>query len=142
MSSQALLAADKVTEFLNSQSFSLPFTAERKFLPYYDLATESDLKVVVVPSSAAYEEATRGQTGVDFSVDIGIQKRLYTPTLEEDAGALMDLVQEVLDALRATRVFGEFTMVALENDPVFAPDHIDEHRLFTSLIRVFVRRYL
>jgi len=50
----------------------------------------------------------------------------------------MTLVEEVVDCLRSIRPVGA-AFVAIENEPVFDPDHLDTQRVFTSLLTVTYR---
>lgn len=130
--------ADALVTHLNAGEFSPEFTAERKYQPVYDLPELADLKVSVVPKTVTIETATRQDSYYDCTVDIGIQKKV-SDTAETDA--LMDLVEQLTDHLRFQRLseLPQAAWLRIENDPVFAPEHLDQQRVFTTVLTITYR---
>ena len=126
--------ASAVAARLNAAAFTQPLTAEVVFRPIFDLKNLRDLKVSVVPLAVSLAVAGRGALRRQVQVDIGIQRRLAD---ESEIGALLDLVEEV------TQCFGiggrlpdcaEAVCTGIENEPVYAPEHIEQYRQFTSVV--------
>ena len=131
--------ADAVVTALNAGSFSQPFTAERAYLPCYELDDIKQLRVTVVPKAIEIQVKDRGTTQDDVAVDIAVQQKLSAADNSEIDG-LLTLVQEIADHLR----FGQFAAigavwVGTRNEPVFAQEHIDQFRVFTSLLTLTYR---
>jgi len=128
--------ADAVAAELNSGSFSQSFTAARLVLPRFELKDLAELKVSVVPKSLDMTGATRAASQYAVSVDVGIQKRVHD--METETAQLGDLVDEIADFLRK-RPLSETPFAAwatTQNDPVYDPQHLDQHRVFTSVLSV------
>ena len=134
----AIDIADAVVTALNGQGFSQPFTAARAYRPAFDLREMKDLHVTVVPKGVELTTAGRGLAQSDVQIDIGVQQKLATG---DDAGidALMGLVQEIAEFVRATRQFGEAVWVKTENTPIYSPEHLGELRQFTSVLTATLR---
>jgi len=130
--------ADAVVTALNGQSFSQPFTAARAYLPAFDLREMKDLHVTVVPKGVELTTAGRGLAQSDVQIDIGVQQKLATSD-EAEIDALMGLVQEIAEFVRATRQFGEAVWVKTENTPIYSPEHLGELRQFTSVLTLTLR---
>lgn len=136
--STVLDVADAVVASLNGASFSQALTAERAYQPTFDLQEMQSLHVSVVPRSVAIDAASRSGVFLDCTIDVGVQKKINAGTEELDG--LMRLVQEIVDHLRfrsLDSVAGKWLRIA--NDPVFAPEHLDQMRQFTSVISVTYR---
>lgn len=138
--STVINVADAVVASLNGASFSLPVTAERKYVPAVDLADLADLHVTVVPRAVAITTATRDSSYFDCAVDVGVQKKV-NPDEPDELDELMTLVEEIADHLRMKRLdeAPQAAWVSIENEPVFASEHLDQQRVFTSVLTVTYR---
>jgi len=138
--STLIVLADAIVASLNGATFSMTFQAERGYRPVVELPALQAVKVTVIPKSLAISAATRADGFYDCAIDIGVQRKVDVDdpaSLDE----LMKLVEEIGDHLRYHRLEG-FTVaawLALENEPVFAPEHLDQHRQFTSVLTVTYR---
>jgi len=132
--------ADAVVASLNGASFSQPVSAERKYVPAVDLAELVDLHVTVVPRAVSITTATRDSSYFDCTVDVGIQKKVNPDDVAE-LDALVNLTQEIVDHLRMRRLetLPYAASMSIANDPVFAPEHLDQERAFTSVVSVTYR---
>ncbi len=95
--------AKAIVTDLNSapaETFSENFTAVFKLIPKYEVSELSELKVTVVPRSYEMTNLSRAATEYDFSIDIGIQKKLTTADVETECTELYPLVDEIIDFLR------------------------------------------
>ena len=136
--------ADAVVTELNAaveaKKFSQPFQAARHYKPVFDLAEMKDLHVTVVPRGVEMSTAGRGLSQRDVQIDIGVQKKLATGELAE-IDPLMGLVEEIGEYFREHRLSAmpNALWVRTENSPIFAPEHLDQLRQFTSVVTLTFR---
>jgi hypothetical protein len=138
--------ADAVVTELNSPGapgFSQTFQAQRYYRPVFDLAEMKDLHVTVMPKGVEMSMAGRSLVQSDVQIDIGVQKKLSADSTGDIAeiDALMGLVQEIIDFLRCRRLSAlpAAAWVRTENSPIFAPEHLEQLRQFTSVITLTYR---
>jgi hypothetical protein len=132
--------ADAVTAELADSTFSQALTPQRKLLPEFDLADLKDLRVTVVPKTLEVGGATRATQQYEVAVDIGIQKKLGAD-LETEVAALLGLVDEIAAYLtrRPLAAMPAAAWVGLANDPIYAPEHLANQRVFTSVLTLMYR---
>lgn len=137
--------ADALTAELNgpdSPKFGSPpvgLSAQRSYKPGYELAELKDLRVTVVPKGVEMQGITRSIVQHEVQIDIGVQKKLDTAEAAE-IDALMNLVEKIADFLRLCRLpLADLAWVRTENAPIFAPDHLDQMRAFTSVLTATYR---
>ncbi len=132
--------ADAVASALNAHGFGQAFTAERHYVPRFELKEMADLKVTVVPRSLVSETASRTMVKDDIEIDVAVQKKLGSDVVAE-GDALMQLVEEIITYLRQTPLAGlaNVVLVRVANDPIYAPEHWDELRQFTSVLTLTYR---
>lgn len=132
--------ADAVVAELNAGSFSLSFTAERLYLPAFELADMQSLHVTVVPKSVATDAAARTQNQQDYAIDVAVQQKL-TSTANAPIDALVTLVEELADHFRFRRLqnYPDAIWLKTEQQPVYAPEHLEQLRQFTSLLTLTFR---
>ena len=131
--------ADAITAELNGNSFSKPFTAQRLYLPIYDLKTMSGLKVSVVPKGLSTSSLDRSRDNFDYQIDVGIQKKTKNEMATIDA--MMLLVEEISDYLRANPLasYPNARFISVENNQIYAPDHLETMMQFTSVLTLTYR---
>jgi hypothetical protein len=124
---------------LNATTFSQPVAAERHYLPQFELADMTTLRVSVVPRSVASKGLERNRDSFDYRIDVAVQQKL-DPT-PENLDALMVLVEEIADHFRSEPLAGypQARCTEVENVPVYAPEHLDEFRQFTSVLTLTFR---
>ncbi len=134
-----LQVAEAVTYEINLGSYSQSLTAVRFYQPRFNLAEMDVLHVSVVPRSITEKQLSRALVSYDCGIDVGIQQR--TPMDQPTLDALTKLVAEIADRLRNNPLTAmpDARLMALNNEPVFAPDHLDELRQFTSVLTVTYR---
>ena len=132
--------AEAVFAELNAATFSQPFTAVRSYLPRSDLADLKTLKVTVVPSGLTVVTASRGQTQQDVAIDVAVQQKLSGEN-NEDLDPLLALAEEMAAHFRGKRLitFADAMWVKTEFKTIYAPDHIDQLRTFTSVVTLTFR---
>ena len=130
--------AGAVVTALNGHTFSQPFTAARAYLPVFDLKDMKDLHMTVVPRGVEMTTAGRGLAASDIQIDVAVQKKLGSADNAE-IDALMGLVQEIAEFVRATGRFGDGSWVRTENVPIYSPEHLGELRQFTSVLTLTLK---
>lgn len=135
--------ADAVTAELNEApagTFDLAITAVRRVLPEFELADLAELKVSVVPKSVVITGSTRAASQFEIAVDIGVQKKLGKD-LDAEVAALSTLMDQIADYLRRRSLTAASfaAWVSIANEPVYAPEHLAEQRVFTSVLTVTYR---
>ena len=135
--------ADAVTAELNAAppgTFDPAITTVRRVLPEFELADLAELKVSVVPKSVVVTGSTRAANQYEIAVDIGVQKKLGKE-LDGEVAALSTLVDQIADYLRRRPLTAApfAAWVGIVNEPVYAPEHLAEQRVFTSVLTVTYR---
>jgi len=132
--------ADAVVEELNGHTFSQPLTAQRLYRPQFDLSEMKTLHVTVVPKALAINSLSRGSDSHEYQIDVAVQKKFETETAEE-LDPLVGLVEEIADHFRTPRLASlpSAVCVKVENKPVYAQEHFDEMRQFTSILTLTFR---
>jgi hypothetical protein len=135
MPSELIKVADAVVAALNAASLPMPFTAVRHYLPLFDLEEMAELHVTVVPRGIEVAQAARGKGSFDCKVDVAVQRRFSRGDLAE-IDPLMELVGEIAESFRGKRLPGmpEAAWTKTEHVPVYAPEHMQELRQFTSVM--------
>lgn len=133
------IAAAVVSE-INAAELSQPVTAERTFLPVFDLEDMQDLHVTIVPRGVTTLPGGRGHNQHDYAIDIAVQKKLDAVSNAE-VDTLLGLVQELADLFRFKRLTDapNAAWLKTENVPVYSPEHLEQLRQFTSVITITFR---
>jgi len=132
--------ADAVVAELNASGLLPGVTAQRAYRPAFDLEDMKDLHVTVVPRGVEMTGASRSMVQSDVQIDIGVQKK-PTELNQAELDGLMALVEQLADHLRGRRLAGapEAAWVKTENNPIFAAEHLEQLRQFTSVLTVTYR---
>jgi hypothetical protein len=132
--------SDAVVAELNGApagTFAQTFTAVRHYRPQFDLAELKTLQVSVVPKAIAITGLMRSANQHDVSVDVAVQKKV-TPPPEGAAelDGLMTLVEQIGDYLRLRRLTAlpGALWTKTDNVPVYAPEHLEQKQVFTSVL--------
>ena len=130
--------ADAVVTDLNGAAagtFAQTFTAARHYRPQFDLAELKTLRVSVVPKGIAITGLMRIANQHDVSIDVAVQKKV-NPTDSAELDGLMTLVEQIADYFRLRRLTALPTALwtKTENVPVYAPEHLEQKQVFTSVL--------
>ena len=130
--------ADAVVAELNSApagTFAQAFAAARHYRPQFDLAELKTLRVSVVPKGIAITGLMRSANQHDVSIDVAVQKKV-NPTDSAELDGLMTLVEQIADYFRLRRLTALPTALwtKTENVPVYAPEHLEQKQVFTSVL--------
>jgi hypothetical protein len=131
--------ADAVVTQINAATFSQPVTAVRHFQPKFELSEMTELKVSVVPRSLASKSLDRSRDSFDYQIDVAVQQK--TDMSQAALDALMTLVEEIADHFRTQPLTGypNARCTEVKNEPVYALEHLDEFRQFTSVVTLTFR---
>lgn len=131
--------ADAVVAELNSTTWSQPLTAARHYQPVFELSEMTELKVSVVPRSLESKSLDRSRDSFDYQIDVAVQQK--TDMSQAALDALMTLVEEIADHFRTQPLVGfpQARCTEVKNDPVYALEHLEEFRQFTSVVTLTYR---
>ena len=133
--------ADVIVAELNAATLSQPVAAVRSYLPQYKLSEMQSLHVTVVPKGIVLANPDRSRSQSDYSFDVAVQKKFSTGTNVE-LDLLIELVQEIIVFFRHKQRLDSFpnAMWLKSEVPVlYAPDHMDQLRQFTSVLTLTYR---
>ena len=135
MPSELLQVADAVVAALKGAELSQEFEAQRLYRPEFELPEMATLHVTVVPKGIEVKPEARGKATYEYKVDVGVQKRFEKGDATE-LDPLMQLVEEIAGLFRLSRLaaFPQAVWVKTEHAPVFAPEHMEGLRQFTSIL--------
>lgn len=139
MSASIVQIAAAVVSELNSGSFTQPFAAQRYYVPKFNLASAQELRVSVVPRSLTSKTLDRARDNFDYEIDVAIQQKVE-PTIS-NLDALLELVEEIADYLRKQPLaaFPPARCIEVANAPLYAIEHLEEFRQFTSVLTLTYR---
>ena len=94
-------------------------------------------QLTVVPKSVQPQHMTRAGRADNITIDIGVQAKI-TGRPEEDVPKLCRLARAVLDYMWGLKLTREPEAVFMDAgiDPVYAPEHLQQLRVFTSVVSV------
>ena len=109
-------------------------------LPQFELPEMDELHVTVVPKAVEITGASRGAGTYDYKIDVAVQKRFEAGDAAE-LDPLMHLVEEIADHFRFKRLEGYpgAAWVKTEHAAIYAPEHMENFRQFTSVVTLTFR---
>lgn len=134
--------ADAVVATLNASGVLTAVDAERSYLPRYEMAEMATLKVTVVPKAMTTDQAARSHASHDVTVDVAVQKKLgNAEQAQAEQDGLMDLSEQLAEHLRVTPLTGQANIrwVRTEHTAIYATEHLEQMRQFTSLFAITYR---
>lgn len=140
--------ADAVVTTLLGATLSLPFTAERTYVPIRDLKDLTELTLSVVPVTIEGALQTRGGRYMEvYGIAIGIQQTIGKGAMTDDqikaaCDPLMTFAEQVVNLFAAQVLAGmePTTCTQHKNEPIFSPEHLDDRRVFTSVVTLTYKR--
>lgn len=135
--------ADAIVTLLENASLGLEFTVARVYRPILDLKNMTGLHVTVMPKDQEITLPDRSRGQHDLRIDIGIQKKLGDAKSAGDNAEideLMDFVDKMIDLVRG-QSFSDTQWLKTEHTVVYAPEHLSEWRVFTSILTLTLRGY-
>lgn len=139
--------ADAVAATLNAATLSQAFVAQRSYIPVHEIKDLVDLHVTVVPSEMDAALLDRqGRKLRSYMIDVGIQKvvgrgPMSNQDFNDGADPLMILSEEItnlFDRQHLAIAYDTINLLCTEvkNMPIYSPHHLDEQRVFTSVVRL------
>jgi hypothetical protein len=135
---QIIELADAIVSELNGHTFSQAFTAQRGYLPTFELQELDRLKVTVVPKEDEGRLDSRSSSAHDYAIDIGIQKKPKTID-NKYLDPLMYLAQEIADFFLFGKRPAAATLVAPQVRILYLQEHLLTLRQFTSVVTLTFR---
>lgn len=132
--------ADAIVGEINASPLAAVASAVRHYRPQFELAELKTTRLSVVPKGIVITSLGRGANQHDVSVDVAVQKKLSAADAAE-IDPLMGFVQDLSDRLRFKRLalFPQALWVKTENVPIYAVEHLDQQRVFTSVLTLTYR---
>ncbi|MGV3483366.1 MAG: hypothetical protein ACO1RT_02980 [Planctomycetaceae bacterium] len=130
-----LQIADSVTAQLNAAALSRSFTAERLYVPNFDLEDMKELRVTVVPREVELGPLDREQNRCHAKIDVAVQKK-FSAGSNAEIDPLVTFVEEIADLFRLKRLasFSAARCVKCEHAVLYSSEHWEQLRQFTSLL--------
>ncbi len=134
--------AQAVADSLNATVFGQPVTAERAWLPVYDLGEMETLRVTVVPTTRTLTTVSRAALQAEHRIEVAVQRRVDPEDLPA-VDALVALCNEIAEHLTgaALPALPDIRWAKTEHTLLAAPEHLNELRQFTGLIAVTYRNW-
>ena len=107
-------------------------SSERRYVPSLELKDTKELRIIVVPKDISYERASRSHNNVQVAVDLALMKKFQKGDAAE-LDPLCELVESLLK-LFDSKPLGNALCVKAQNVPIYAQEHYEKWRQFTSLI--------
>ena len=131
----AIDIADAIVSELEAHTFSETLVVSCRVLPEFELAELKALSVTVVPKSVDIANITRQSSSFTVAIDIGIQQKIGKDT-DTEVARLSGMVTEIVAFMNRRKLTNQpaAVFVSIANEPVYAPEHLSEKRLFTSIV--------
>jgi hypothetical protein len=129
--------ADDLVTALNAQTFSQDVNASRYLLPMFQLEELTTLKVSVIPRGRNKQLMSRSSNQLIHNIEIGIQQRMDDVNDSTETDPIGLLVEEIEDYLLGLEVNGATcteVMNVLADDSIFAKEHIQSNKVWTTVI--------
>jgi len=130
-----LQVADAVTARINAAELSRAVTAERLYVPSFELADLKSMRVSVVPQELAIEALDRASCRYNARIDVAVQQKFNSGSLAE-IDPLIAFVEEIADLFRMQRLpsMPEARCIGVEMPVIYSAEMWEQNRLFTSLM--------
>lgn len=138
--SLVLNIADSIVADLNAATLSLPISANRLYVPNFQLEDMNELRISVVPRELQITSLDRSRNQHDAAIDIAIQKKFKTGDAAE-IDPLINLAEEIADYFRLHRLasFPAAIWSSTEHRVLYSQEHWDQMNQFTSLLTLTFR---
>ena len=128
--------ADSVVAEINAGDFSKKsLSAQRLYVPNFDLEDMKELRVTVVPREVEYLPLDRVSNKYHATIDVAIQKKFSKGDAKE-IDPLVLLVEELADYFRLKRLksYVAARCIKVENAVLYSTEHWTQFNQFTSLL--------
>ena len=107
-------------------------SGERRYVPSLELKDTKETRIIVVPKDISYERASRSHNNVQVAVDVALMRKFQKGDNSE-LDPLCDLVEAILKLFDG-KPLGDALCIKAQNVPIYAQEHYDKWRQFTSLV--------
>ena len=128
--------ADSVVAEINAGDFSRKsLSAQRLYVPNFDLEDMKELRVSVVPREVEYLPLDRVSNKYHATIDVAIQKKFSKGDAKE-IDPLVLFVEELADYFRLKRLnsYVAARCIKVENAVLYSTEHWTQFNQFTSLL--------
>ena len=128
--------ADSVVAEINAGDFSKKsLSAQRLYVPNFDLEDMKELRVTVVPREVEYLPLDRASNKYHATIDVAIQKKFSKGDVKE-IDPLVYFVEELADYFRLKRLnsYVAARCIKVENAVLYSTEHWTQFNQFTSLL--------
>jgi hypothetical protein len=134
--STVIQIADSVVAEINAGDFSKKsLSAQRLYVPNFDLEDMKELRVTVVPREVEYLPLDRVSNKYHATIDVAIQKKFSKGDAKE-IDPLVMFVEELADYFRLKRLnsYVAARCIKVENAVLYSTEHWTQFNQFTSLL--------
>ena len=134
--STVIQIADSVVAEINAGDFSKKsLSAQRLYVPNFDLEDMKELRVTVVPCEVEYLPLDRVSNKYHATIDVAIQKKFSKGDAKE-IDPLVMFVEELADYFRLKRLnsYVAARCIKVENAVLYSTEHWTQFNQFTSLL--------
>ena len=134
--STVIQIADSVVAEINAGDFSKKsLSAQRLYVPDFDLEDMKELRVTVVPREVEYLPLDRVSNKYHATIDVAIQKKFSKGDAKE-IDPLVMFVEELADYFRLKRLnsYVAARCIKVENAVLYSTEHWTQFNQFTSLL--------
>lgn len=130
-----LQIADSVTAQLNTAQLSHTISAERLYVPNFDLEDMKELRVSVVPRELIIVAHDRATSKYNARIDVAVQQK-FEQGSNAEIDPLVALVEQIADLFRLKRLdsMPEARCTQVEHPVIYSAEHWEQLRQFTSLL--------
>jgi len=130
-----LQIADSVTAQLNTAELSHTISAERLYVPNFDLEDMKELRVSVVPRDMQIVAHDRSTSKYNARIDVAVQQK-FEQGSNVEIDPLVALVEQIADLFRLKRLdsMPEARCTQIEHPVIYSAEHWEQLRQFTSLL--------
>ena len=106
--------------------------AERQYVVSLELKDTKETRIIVVPKEISYERASRSQNSVQVAIDVALMRKFQKGDAAE-LDPLCETVEQILKLFDG-KPLGNALCVKAQNVPIYAQEHYEKWRQFSSLI--------
>lgn len=130
-----LQIADSVTAQLNTADLSHSISADRLYVPNFDLENMKELRVSVVPRELIILAHDRATCKYNARIDVAVQQK-FEHGNNAEIDPLVALVEQIADLFRLKRLdsMPEARCTQVEHPVIYSAEHWEQLRQFTSLL--------
>jgi hypothetical protein len=121
-----------IIDIANEVAYVLAITvATVRLAPEFSLDSMDELNVAIVPKGVEFTAHSRSASEKTVKIDIGVMKKCS----DDEVESLLNTVQSICGRFERLRLGSTRALcVKVENNPIYAPEHLVQRKQFTSVI--------